>query len=79
MNVRTERPAVIRPNKDKGRVRSAKIPVAGWEIANERLDEALEADPGDGLTRRACLVNQHDLDGGGDRDLAPGSDVIDRA
>jgi hypothetical protein len=43
MTVRTDRPATKRPDKVQGRTRLAKTrpQVAEWEIANERLDEAL--------------------------------------
>jgi hypothetical protein len=43
MNVKGDRPALRRPNKDPGRARPAKtkVQIAEWEIANERLDEAL--------------------------------------
>jgi hypothetical protein len=44
MNVKSDRPAFKRLNKDQGKLRPAKtkIQVAEWKIANERLDEALE-------------------------------------
>jgi hypothetical protein len=43
MNVRSDRPAIKRPDKNLGKTRSAKtrVQVAEWEITNERLDEAL--------------------------------------
>jgi hypothetical protein len=43
MNVRGDRPATKRPIKDQGKTRSAKSRVQSteWELADERLDEAL--------------------------------------
>jgi hypothetical protein len=43
MNVRGDRPAIKRPIKDQGKTRSAKPRAQSteWELADERLDEAL--------------------------------------
>jgi hypothetical protein len=43
MNVRSDRSATKRPIKDQGKTRSAKprVQAAEWELADERLDEAL--------------------------------------
>jgi hypothetical protein len=43
MNIRSDRPTIKRPIKDQGKTRSAKTRVqsAEWELADERLDEAL--------------------------------------
>jgi hypothetical protein len=43
MNVRSGRSGIKRPNKDQGKGRSAKPEVQGseWDLADERLDEAL--------------------------------------
>jgi hypothetical protein len=43
MNVRGDRSVIKRPNNDRGKKRSAKPRVHSteWELADERLDEAL--------------------------------------
>jgi hypothetical protein len=43
MNVRSGRSGIKRPIKDQGKARSAKPEVQGteWDLADERLDEAL--------------------------------------
>jgi hypothetical protein len=43
MNVRNKRPAIKRPENDKGKIRPARRSVrrTKWEAIDERLDEAL--------------------------------------